>query len=65
MVIRLFLILVALLIVVATGAWLYTRDARYIRWVGQMVRFTLYLLMVLGVLLVLERFGLAAWRVLV
>lgn len=63
MLIRLFLILAALFIVVALGAWLFTRDARYIRWAVQVARFVLFLLMVFGAVFLLERFGLVAWRV--
>lgn len=63
MLIRLFLILAALFIVVALGAWLFTRDARYIRWAVQVARFVLFLLMVFGAVFLLKRFGLVAWRV--
>lgn len=62
MLIRLFLILAALFIVVALGAWLFSRDARYLRWAVQLAQFVVFLLLVFGVLFLLERYGLVAWR---
>jgi hypothetical protein len=65
MLIRLALLLSILLIAVSTVLYLITRDPRYPRFVWQVVRFMGYVLLVFGVLYLLERYGLAAWLVLV
>ncbi len=65
MLIRLSLLLSILLIAASTVLYLLTRDPRYPRFVWQVVRFMVYVLLVFGVLYLLERFGLAAWLVLV
>ncbi len=64
MFIRLALILSALLIVVSFAAYLFTRDNRFLGFAWQVVRFILFALLVFGVLYLLERYGLAAWKVL-
>lgn len=64
MLIRLALILSALLVVVSFAAYLFTRDTRYLHFAWQVVRFIVFVLLVFGVLYLLERFGLAAWKVL-
>ncbi len=64
MLIRLALILSALLVVVSFAAYLLTRDTRYLSFAWQVVRFILFALLVFGVLYLLERFGLSAWKVL-
>lgn len=63
MLIRLVLLLSALFVVVAVGAHLLSHDRRYLGWAVQVARFTVFLLLVFGVLYLLERFGLTAWRV--
>ncbi|MDP2759206.1 MAG: hypothetical protein Q8O64_02205 [Sideroxyarcus sp.] len=63
MLIRLVLLLSALFMVAAVGAYLFARDARYLKWAAQLARFVVFLLLVFGVLYLLERFGLVAWRV--
>ncbi len=65
MLIRLVLLLSALLVAVSGLAYLFTRDFRYLRFISQIVRFLLFLLLVFAVLYGLERFGLVAWRVFV
>lgn len=65
MLIRLVLLLSALLLAVSGLAYLFTRDVRYLRLIGGVVRFLLFLLLAFAVLYALERFGLVAWRVLV
>lgn len=65
MLIRLVLLLSALALAVSGLAYLVTRDLRYLVFIGQIVRFLLFLLLVFAVLYALERFGLVAWRVLV
>jgi len=62
--IRLAVILAALLIVVSFGAYIFTREQRYLRFAWQVVRFIVFALLVFGALYLLERFGLVAWRVL-
>lgn len=65
MLIRLVLLISILLIGSSAVMYLTTRDPRYLRFVGQLLRFMAYLLLVFGVLYLLERYGLAAWGVLV
>jgi len=62
--IRLAVIFAALLIVVSFGAYIFTREQRYLRFAWQVVRFIVFALLVFGALYLLERFGLVAWRVL-
>lgn len=63
MLIRLILLLSALFITAAVGGYLFSRDARYLGWAVQLARFVVFLLLVFGVLFLLERYGLVAWRV--
>jgi len=63
MLIRLVLLLSALFMAAAVGAYLFSRDARYLKWAVQVAQFVVFLLLVFGVLYLLERFGLSAWRV--
>jgi len=63
MLIRLILLLSALFVAAAAGVYLFSRDARYLKWAVQVAQFVVFLLLVFGVLYLLERFGLSAWRV--
>jgi hypothetical protein len=63
LVLRLILILLALVIVLSGGMYLFTRQQRYLRFAWQVVRFGVMLLLVFGVLFVLERYVLIGWRV--
>jgi hypothetical protein len=65
MLIRLALLFAILLIGSSTALYLITRDSRYQRFVWQVVRFMVYVLLVFGALYLLERYGLVAWMVLV
>ncbi len=65
MIIRLALLFSALLIVTSFATYIYTRDARYLRFAWQVGQFILLVILVFGVLFLLERYGLVAWRVLV
>ena len=65
MLIRLVLLLSALMLAVSGLAYLFTRDLRYLTFIGQLVRFLMFLLLVFAVLYALERFGLVAWRVII
>jgi len=62
--IRLAVLISALLIVASFGAYIFTRNQRYLRFAWQVVRFIVFALLVFGALYLLERFGLVAWRVL-
>ena len=64
MLIRLALLFSALLIVTSFATYLFTRDARYLRFAWQVGQFILFVILVFGALFLLERYGLAAWRVL-
>lgn len=61
MLIRLALLISILLILVSSVMFLLTRDVRYSRFVWQVVRFMVYVVLIFAVLYLLERFGLAAW----
>ncbi len=65
LILRLFLVLVALLLVLSGGMYFFTRDRRYLKFAWQTLRFTAFLLLVLLLLFVLERYVLAGWRILV
>lgn len=63
LVMRLVLVLVTLMLVVSGGMYVFTRNRRYLRFALQTVRLTVLLLLVFGLLFVLERYVLIAWRV--
>lgn len=63
LILRLVLVLVTLLLVLSGGMYIFTRNQRYLNFAWQTVRFTLLLLLVFGLLFVLERYVLVAWRV--
>ena len=65
MLIRLALLITILLVATSGALYLVTRDPRYPRVAWQVLRFMGYALLIFGALYLLERFGLAAWRVLV
>lgn len=65
MLIRLALLFSILLIASSAAMFWITRDPRYPRFAWQVVRFMGYALLVFAALYLLERYGLAAWRVLV
>ncbi len=65
LILRLFLVLVTLLLVLSGGMYFFTRDRRYLKFAWQTLRFTAFLLLVLLLLFVLERYVLAGWRILV
>jgi len=64
LVIRFLIVIVALLLVVSGGMYLFTRDDRYMRFAWQVLRLTGFLLLVLALLFVLERYVLVGWRIL-
>lgn len=62
---RLIFLLTILTLVFSGGMYAFTRDRRYLRFAGQVLRFVVFLLLVLGVLVVLERYVLVGWGVLI
>ncbi len=64
LILRMYLVLVALLLVVNAGMYVFTRKRWYLNFAWKIVRFTVLLLLVFGLLFVLERYVLAGWRVL-
>jgi len=64
LVIRLLIIIVSLLLVLSGGMYLFTRDNRYLRFAWQTLRFTVFLLLIVALLYVLERYVLVGWRML-
>ncbi len=60
---RLILVLVTLMLVISGGMYVFTRNRRYLKFAWQTVRLTVLLLLVFGLLFVLERYVLVAWRV--
>lgn len=63
LIMRVFLLLAMLLLVLSGGMYIFTRNRRYLKFAWQTVRFTVLLLLVFGLLFVLERYVLVAWRV--
>ena len=61
LILRLYIVLVALLIVVCGGMYIFTRNRRYIDLAWQTVRFSVLLLAVFALLFVLERYVLVGW----
>ncbi len=62
LILRLLLILSALSIALSAGMYLFTRNRRYLRLAWEIVRFTIYALLIFGALYLLERYVLIAWR---
>ncbi len=61
---RLLFILTALTLVLSGGMYVFTRDRRYLRFATQVLRLVMYLLLVLALLFVLERYVLTGWGIL-
>ncbi len=64
LILRLFLVLLALLLVVSGGLYMFTRDRRYLYFAWQTLRFALLMLLLFALLTVLERYVLVGWQVL-
>ena len=62
---RLLLVLSALVIAVSGGMYIFTRQARYLRFAVQTVRLIVLVLLVFGVVFLIERYVLVGWRILV
>ncbi len=61
LILRLYIVLVALLLVLSGGMYIFTRNRRYLKFAWQTVRFTVLMLLVFALLYVLERYVLAGW----
>ena len=61
LILRLFIVLVALLLILSGAMFLFTRNPRYMEFAWQTVRFSVLLLLVLGLLFLLERYVLVGW----
>ena len=61
---RLLLILSVLAIAISAAAYLITRNRRYLDLAWKIVRFVLTALLVLGAVLILERYVVSGWNVL-
>ena len=64
LILRLFLILVTLLLVLSVGMYIFTRNPRYYQFAWQVVRFSVLLFLIFGLLFLLERYALVGLRVL-
>ena len=65
LILRLLLILAALFIVISGGAYMLTRNRRYLSLAWQIVRFVIFMLLIFAVLFLLERYVLVGWRIFV
>ena len=63
-ILRLVIVLVALLLVISGGMYIFTRNRRYLQFAWQALRFAGLLLLVFALLFLLERYVLAGWKVL-
>ncbi len=63
-ILRLFILLVALLVVVSGVLYLFTRERRYLDFAWQTLRFTLLLLLLFVLLYLVERYVLVGWQIL-
>jgi hypothetical protein len=61
---RLIFILTVLTLVLSWALYVFTRDRRYLQFAWQVVRFVFFLLILLGLLFVLERYVLVGWGIL-
>ncbi|HUW25862.1 MAG TPA: hypothetical protein VMW07_04970 [Gallionella sp.] len=61
-ILRLFLVLVALSLILSGAIYVFTRNSYYLRLAWQIIRFSIFLLLVLALLYVLERYVLIGWR---
>ena len=61
---RLILVLLTLLLIFNVVMYVFTRNPRYLKFAKQLVSFAALFLLVFGLLFVLERYVLSAWRIL-
>lgn len=62
---RLLIILAALFILFSGGAYIVTRNRRYLNLAWQIVRFVMFMLLIFVVLILLERYDLIGWGIFV
>ncbi len=60
LILRFALVVVALMVVLSGGMHVFTRDVRYHRFAWQVIRFSVPLMVVFGLLYLLERYVLVA-----
>lgn len=65
LIMRLLIILAALFILFSGGAYLVTRNRRYLNLAWQIVRFVMFMLLIFVVLILLERYVLIGWGIFV
>lgn len=65
LILRLFIILVAALLVLGGAMFLFTGNRRYLEFAWQTLRFAVLAISVFALLFVLERYVLAGWRIMV
>ena len=63
-ILRLFIVLVALLLVISGGMFALTRNRRYLEFARKTLRFTVFLLLIFALLYMLERYVLTGWKIL-
>jgi hypothetical protein len=63
-ILRLFVMLVALVLILSVGMYAIKRDARYLRFARQVFQLSIYLLLTFVLLYLLERYVLSGWGVL-
>lgn len=61
LILRFLVLLVALLLVLSGGMYIFTRDRRYLQFAWQTLRFVALSLLVFALLFVLERYVLVGW----
>ncbi|MBI3479512.1 MAG: hypothetical protein HY016_04015 [Nitrosomonadales bacterium] len=61
LILRLLIVLVALLLVLSGGMYVFTRNPRYMQFAWQTLRFTVLFLLVFALLFLLERYVLVGW----
>lgn len=64
-IVRLFIVLVALLLVISGGMYVFTRKRRYLDFALRTLKFAVLLLLVFAMLFLLERYVLAGWKIFV
>lgn len=62
LILRLYIFLLALLLIASGGMYVFTRDRRYLRFAWQSFRLGVFVLLVFVLLFVLERYVLVGWR---
>ena len=63
-ILRLFVVLVALVLILSVGMYAFKRDARYLRFARQVLQLSVYLLLAFALLYIAERYALTGWGVL-